>query len=49
MYFEDAAYADVLVTGDDGLARRGRSLGLTSLRILLTEEWVMGTTRKAAR
>jgi hypothetical protein len=40
VYFEDAAYADVLVTSDDGLARRGRSLWLSSPRILLTEEWV---------
>ena len=40
IYFEDAAYSDVFVTGDEALARRGRSLGLSSPRILLTEEWV---------
>jgi hypothetical protein len=40
IYFEDAAYSDVFVTGDETLARRGRSLGLSSPRILLTEEWV---------
>ena len=40
LYFEDAAYSDVFVTGDEALARRGRSLRLSSPRILLTEEWV---------
>ena len=40
IYFEDAAYSDVFVTGDETLARRGRSLRLSSPRILLTEEWV---------
>ena len=40
IYFEDAAYSDVFVTGDETLARRGRSLGLSSPRILLTEKWV---------
>jgi len=49
MYCEDAAYADVLVTGDDGLARRGRSLCLTALRILLTEDWGEAIMMKAAR
>ena len=40
IYFEDAAYSDVFVTGDETLARRGRSLRLSSPHILLTEEWV---------
>jgi len=40
LYFEDAAYSDIFVTGDDTLARRGRSLRLSSPRILLTEEWI---------
>jgi hypothetical protein len=40
IYFEDAAYSDVFVTGDETLARRGRMLRLSSPRILLTEDWV---------
>jgi hypothetical protein len=34
------AQVDVFVTGDETLARRGRSLRLSAPRILLTEEWV---------
>jgi hypothetical protein len=48
IYFEDAAYCDVFVTGDQTLARRGRSLRLSSPRILLTEEWVAEILRKHA-
>ena len=49
IYFEDAAYSDVFVTGDEALARRGRSLRLTSPRILLTEEWVTLLGRRGQR
>jgi hypothetical protein len=40
MYFQEAAYADVFVTGDRRLARRARSLRMIAPRILSTEEWV---------
>lgn len=46
IYFEDAAYSDVFVTGDETLARRGRSLLLSTPRILLTEEWVAEMLRE---
>jgi hypothetical protein len=40
MYFDDAAYADVLVTGDQTLQRRAESLRLARPRVVLTEAWV---------
>jgi hypothetical protein len=40
MYFQEAAYADVLVTGDRRLAGRVKALRLATPRILSTEEWV---------
>ncbi len=40
MYFQEAAYADMLVTGDDRLARRVNTLRLSTPRILSTEAWV---------
>jgi hypothetical protein len=39
-YFEDAAYADVFVTGDDAIERRARSVRITAPRVLRPEVWV---------
>lgn len=39
MCFQEAAYADVLVTGDRRLASRVKTLNLAAPRILSTEEW----------
>jgi hypothetical protein len=40
MYFQDAAYADFLVTGDDAIIRRAQSARITQPRILRALEWV---------
>lgn len=44
MYFQEAAYADVFVTGDRRLASRVKPLGLRSPRILSTEDWAVELT-----
>ncbi len=39
VHFEDAAYADVLVTKDKDIIRRAETLALPGLRVVQPEEW----------
>ena len=45
IYFQDSAYADILVTEDDGIDRRARSARITDPRIIRLAEWVADITR----
>jgi hypothetical protein len=40
LHFEDAAYADVFVTNDDGLHRRAAKYALPSPRLVRAEAWI---------
>ncbi|WP_394845133.1 hypothetical protein LZC95_49850 [Pendulispora brunnea] len=39
IYFQDSAYADILVTADDGIIRRANSVRVTLPRVLRPLEW----------
>ena len=41
-HFTDAAYADIMVTGDDRFYRLTRSLGLNKPHIVWLDDWIAG-------